>query len=79
LLDFSDQVVAILDSDPSKHGKRFLRWRVSTPERAAAIGVDAIVLSSRPYQDEMHSTVAHIAAEHGIDIVRCYPRTQAAA
>jgi SAM-dependent methyltransferase len=79
LSDFSDQVVAIFDSDPAKHGRRFLRWRVSAPERASEIGIDAIVLSSRPYQDEMHSAVAHTAAEHGIEVVRCYPRTPAAA
>ena len=79
LLDFSGQVVAVLDSDPAKHGKRFLRWRVSAPERAPALGVDAIVLSSRPYQDEMHAAVAHLASEHGVEIIRCYPRVPAAA
>jgi hypothetical protein len=79
LLDFSDEVVAIFDSDPKKHGKRFLQWRVSAPQRAHELGVDAIVLSSRPYQDEMHAAVAHLTPEHGIEVVRCYPRAQPAA
>lgn len=74
LCDLGPHVVAILDSDPRKHGRRFLRWRVDPPERAVERGVDAIVLSSRPYQDEMHAAVAPLAAEHGIEIVRCYPR-----
>jgi len=79
VLDFGEQVVAVFDSDPKKHGKRFLRWRVSPPEHASKLGVDTIVLSSRPYQDEMHARVAHLTPRHGIEIVRCYPPVQAAA
>jgi len=67
-------VRAILDGDPAKLGSRFLDWEVRAPEEAGALGLDAVVLSSRPFQDEMEERLAPTAAEHGIEVLRCYPR-----
>ncbi len=73
LVDLSEVVVAILDSDPEKHGRPFLRWTVRPPAEAPALGVRSIVLSSRPFQEEMAAALAPLAGEHGIELVRCYP------
>ena len=64
----------MLDSDPAKRGTRFLGWPVHAPEEAAQLAPHAVVLSSRPFQDEMEARMRPIAAAHGIEIVRCYPR-----
>ena len=77
LIDFEDRVVAILDSDPAKQGRGFLRWDVAAPHEAAALGIDAIVVSSCPFQEEMVAAIQPMATAHGIDVVRCYPICEA--
>lgn len=75
LVDLGESVIAVLDSDPTKHGQTFLRWTVRAPEEAAELGADAILLSSRPFQEEMARALAPLARAHGIELVRCYPQS----
>lgn len=72
LVDFEDRIVGILDSDPAKHGQTFRRWQVHSPAEAAAIGADAVVVSSKPFQEEMVAALEPVVREHGIEVVRCY-------
>ena len=64
--------MAVFDSDESRHGSEFLRWPIRAPEDAAELGIDVLLISSRPFEDEMYARVAHFPAELGIDVVRCY-------
>ena len=73
LVGLGEHLVAVLDSDPTKNGRRFLRWTVHPPEAAPDLGVDVIVISSRPFQEEMAAAAEPLALAHGIEIVRCYP------
>ncbi|MCZ6598924.1 MAG: class I SAM-dependent methyltransferase [Planctomycetota bacterium] len=72
LIDFGACVACVLDSDPAKRGTRFLRWDVHGPDEAAALGLDAIVVSSQAYQEEMLQAVAHLEGS-GVELVGCYP------
>ena len=72
LVDFGACVACVLDSDPKKCGARFLRWEVHAPDEAAELGLDAIVVSSRAYQEEMLRAVAHLVQD-GVELVACYP------
>lgn len=78
LIPFADSVTAILDSDPGKQGGRFRNWPIHAPEQLPELDVDLVVLSSRPYQEEMAARIQPIAQRCGIEVVRCYPPTLAA-
>lgn len=71
LVELAPCVTCILDSDPRKQGEEFLGWPVHAPWSARELGVDAVVISSRAYQEEMAAAMAPAAGE-GIEIVRCY-------
>jgi len=78
LVDLSDSIVGVLDSDPAKRGGTFLGWPVHAPEDVAELDVDAVVLSSQPFQEEMAARIEPVAVREGIEIVRCYPKREAA-
>ena len=73
LVDFNDCIVCMLDTDPRKHGTRFVRWEVRGPQMIEKLGLDAIVISSRDYQEEIYETIAHYQDTLGIEVVKCYP------
>lgn len=75
LVDFDDCIVCLLDSDPAKIGTRFIDWEVYGPESIRQLGLNAIVISSRDYQEEIYRRIQHRAQE-GIEIVRCYSKNQ---
>ncbi len=71
LVDLGEAVACVLDGDARKQGGEFLGWPVHAPSAAAELALDAVVLSSRAYQEEMFRAVAPLA-EEGVEIVRCY-------
>jgi 2-polyprenyl-3-methyl-5-hydroxy-6-metoxy-1,4-benzoquinol methylase len=78
LLELADLVVAVVDSDPRKRGRAYLRWSVCAPDDLATLDVSAVLLSSEPFQEEMAARVAPITTRRGIDVLRCYPAARAA-
>ncbi len=79
LLPLRERCVALLDGDPAKRGRRVLGLPVHAPEELAALGVDAVVLSSEPFQEEMAARLAPLAEPAGVALVRCYPAPSARA
>ena len=73
LIDFGGCVTTVLDGDPKKRGGTFLGWPVHSPDDLPHLGVDAVVVSSQPFQEEMVARIERSAAAHGIEIVCCYP------
>ena len=71
-VDFQGCISCFLDSDPKKKNTTFLEWNVYGPESIDKLKLDAIIISSRDYQEEIFHTIARYQAQ-GIDIVRCYP------
>ena len=53
LLDLDDAVACVFDSDPGKIGGRFLDWPVHGPEALAALDLDAVVISTHAFEDEV--------------------------
>lgn len=79
LLPLRPHVVALLDGDPRKHGSRVHDLPVHAPEELGSLAVDAVVLSSEPFQEEMAARIAPLAAASGASVVRCYPARERAA
>lgn len=79
LIALRPHLVALLDGDPAKHGRRIHGLPVHAPEELAALRLDAVVLSSEPFQEEMFARVAPLAEASGTQVVRCYPRPAQAA
>jgi SAM-dependent methyltransferase len=79
LVDLSPCLAAVIDSDPAKHGSPFLRWTVQPPEALPDLGLDAVVVSSRPFQREMAARIGPLAARAGVEVVTLYHDEAAAA
>jgi hypothetical protein len=62
----------ILDSDPKKLGKRFMRWAVNNENAISEGLVDCIIISSKAYEDEIYNRLLPYITTHGISVVRCY-------
>ena len=77
LVGLDDLIVGILDSDPSRHGRPFRRWKVYSPVEAPIIGADTVIVSSKPFQEEMVRALAPLVEGHGLEVVRCYPELEA--
>jgi 2-polyprenyl-3-methyl-5-hydroxy-6-metoxy-1,4-benzoquinol methylase len=72
LIDLSEQVAYVFDSDVRKQGARFLHWMVYGPEDIEQLRPEVIIISSRPYQEEIYGQIAHYKDTLGTEIVRCY-------
>ena len=72
LLDFESSVECVLDSDPSKLGTEFLRWQIHGPDEIAVLDLDAIVISTQAFEQEVYDQIEPVARAHGIEVVRCY-------
>ena len=73
LFDFEDRLVCMLDSDPAKKGGSFLSWDIFAPTDLPKLDLDAVIISSRPFQEEMAAAIEPLAEAHGVEVVRCYP------
>lgn len=72
LLDLREAIACVLDGDPSKQGGRFLDWPVHAPEALPELGLDAVLISTRAFEQEVYDALAPVARDHGIEVVRCY-------
>ncbi len=76
LIDFEGVVCAVVDSDPAKRGERFLDWDVLGPGDLGDLAPDAIVVSSKAYQDEIIARLSESRNAPNCEIVGCYPTTR---
>jgi 2-polyprenyl-3-methyl-5-hydroxy-6-metoxy-1,4-benzoquinol methylase len=72
LINFDDQVEYIFDSDKRKQGVRFLHWMVYGPEDIERLNPSVIIISSKPYQEEIYRQIAHYQTSLGTEIIKCY-------
>jgi len=72
LINFKDHVAYIIDSDERKQGTRFLHWMVHGPEDIETLRPEAIIISSRPFQEEIYRQIAHYQTSLGTKIIKCY-------
>ena len=72
LFDISDSVTAILDSDPKKHGKKYLRWNILDEHILETGKIDAVIISSKAYENEIYKKLQKYSKKYDIEIVRCY-------
>lgn len=66
----------VVDGDPAKQGTRLCGLPVRAPQALAEEGIDAVLISSHRFVDEMQTT----AREHcgdGAEVLCCYPSTEA--
>ena len=61
----------MIDGDPMKQGTTFLDFPVFAPEQIVELGIDAILVSSHRFQDEIVSKIRQVAGEN-IEIALCY-------
>ena len=61
----------LIDGDPKKQGTRFLGLPVYAPEQIVELGVDAILVSSNRFQDEIVRNIRQLAGDR-VEIAMCY-------
>lgn len=69
LKETSMEVMAVVDSDQTKHGKPFNGLIIQPPEVLKAIHTDAVLITSFARQEEIHKCVRHLTGEK-IKVVR---------
>lgn len=72
LFDLSENVTAIIDSDLEKQGNKFLRWTISGEALLANGKVDAVIISSKAFEDEIYNRIKKYLFYSDIEIVCCY-------
>lgn len=73
LLSAANQVVAILDDAPLRHGKRIGPWTVQPFEEWRRLGVDAILISSDAHQEQMAARAVERTAGRAT-VIRLYEK-----
>lgn len=73
LMDPPVEIVAILDDDPTRQGRRLWGYPVAAPAEAARLGVRAVVLSSDSMERRLWERAAPLRAA-GIEVIRLYTR-----
>ncbi len=56
-------MIAVVDGDPKRHGKRFNGLRVEAPERLKDKDADAVVITSFAKQEEIHRCIRKITGD----------------
>jgi len=72
LFDLGRSVTCLLDIDPRKTGSSFLGWRVFGPDAIPQLDLDAILISTNAFEEEVYSAIAPTARALEIEVVRCY-------
>lgn len=67
-------VACVLDSNPKRWGGRFLGMPIQSPNEVAELDVDAVVISSHAFHNEMRETMEEICPE-GIEVLDIYQAT----
>lgn len=69
--DLAKHASFLVDGNTAKHGTKFLGLEVLAPEALVERNVDAVLLSSHRFVDEMEATVRRLAGSR-VEIQRCY-------
>ena len=70
-IDLNSYVSCYLDGDINKQGKKFLGKKVYSPESVKHLNIDAVIISSGRFIDEMKRTVLSHGND-GIEVATCY-------
>ncbi len=71
LIDMSDFVCCVIDSDKKKYGKKFMKWPIYGPAHIDTLNLDAILISSHAFEEEIYESIKHFQTK-GLDIITCY-------
>lgn len=63
-------VLALLDSDPAKHGALLGGHAIFPPDVLPSLGCDAVVVTSFGRGEDIHRQLRPIATTHGMEVVR---------
>ncbi len=64
------EVVALLDNDPIKQGKRLHGYIISPPQVLETIACQAVLITSYARQDEIHAQIEPLCLQKGMEIMR---------
>tara|TARA_Y100001954_G_scaffold237898_1_gene303223 strand:- start:28248 stop:29429 length:1182 start_codon:yes stop_codon:yes gene_type:complete len=56
-------VVHFFDSDPTKHGRAFCNGTINSPEEIASYPLDAVLISSKAFEDEILAALSRMLPE----------------
>ena len=71
LVNLDSSVFCYLDGDPKKHGKSFLGKQIFSPTHLDALDIDAVLISSNRFVDEMSATARRYGGTR-IELLTCY-------
>lgn len=71
LIDISDGVCCVIDTDPKKRGDNFLGWSIYNPDQIKALELDVILISSFSFEDEIYERIKGYQ-DKGTSILRIY-------
>ncbi|NFV81185.1 class I SAM-dependent methyltransferase [Magnetospirillum aberrantis] len=71
LYDIRANATLVLDGDPAKQGTTFLGLPVHGPQDIDRLGIDAVLISSQRFTDEIAATV-HRHSSRPVEVERCY-------
>ena len=63
-------VLALVDSDPAKHGRLLAGHAIFPPEILPAMNCDAVVITSFGRSEDIHAQLRPLAEAHGLEVVR---------
>ena len=64
-------IVYLLDSNPEKWDMEFMGLQVRDPDTLDPSNVDAVIISSRAFQEEIYQRICHLE-EQGVEVIRLY-------
>lgn len=70
-INLSENCQFLIDGDPKKQGREFLGLPVCAPDQITSLGIDAILISSHRFQDEIIKTIRKLCGDE-IDVATCY-------
>lgn len=71
IINLKECIACFIDSDPKKKKTTFVDWKVYGPESIDKLKLDAIIISSKSYEDEIFHAISHYQ-DKGIDVIKCY-------
>lgn len=63
-------VLALVDSDPAKHGRLLAGHAIFPPEVLPSMNCDAVVITSFGRSGDIHAQLRPLAEAHGLEVVR---------
>ncbi len=71
LEELASVIFCLLDSDPRKQGQSFYQWPVYGPDDIEELSLDAILISSQRFEDEIYEAL-NFHRQSGLTVIRCY-------